>query len=101
MSDITITCPACGDTHGAPEGDAAFLSRGISRCSVCDARIVYGELAPRVVIEPSSVATPVGPKDFMRLRFQDPATKEDVFVRDIDPQHAFMIAQAIISMVRP
>lgn len=101
MSDLTITCPACGDTHEAPGGDVDFLAKGITRCSVCDARVVYGELAPRVVVEPSSVDTAVGSKDFMRLRFQDPTTKADVFVRDLDPQHAFMIAQAIISMVRP
>lgn len=101
MSDVTVTCPACGDEHAAPGGDADFLKRDIVRCDVCSARIVYGELAPRVVVEPVTVDTIVGPKEFMRLCIQDPKTKAVVFDRPIDPQHAFMIAQTIITMVRP
>lgn len=101
MSEPMVTCPACGDSHAAPGGDADFLAHNIVRCDACQARIVYGELAPRFVIEPATVTTPCGPKDFMRLRVQDPVTKEDVYAHDIDPQHAFMIAQTIISMVRP
>ncbi len=96
-----VTCPCCGDSHAAPNGDADYLKRAISRCDVCDARIVYGELATRVVVEPTTVETFAGPKDFLRLRFQDPKTKADVFASDVDPHQAFLIAQAIISMVRP
>lgn len=98
MSKPTITCPGCGDTHEAPHGDPDFLLRDVSKCSVCDARIVYGELAPRVVVEPGAFP---GGQPAMVFRVQDPLTKADVHVMKLDPQHAFLIAQAIISMVRP
>jgi hypothetical protein len=102
MSDATIiTCPACGDAHAAPNGDADFLRRGISRCTLCDARIVYGELAPRVVVEPARFRTIDGSRPAFRVAVQDPKTKTVVHEMLLDPQHAFLLAQSIISMVRP
>lgn len=97
----TITCPACKDTHSAPEGDADFLAKNVTRCSICDAHIAYGELVPPCVIEPASFNTAFGERPAFSIRFQDPVTKAELFSYKADPRHAFQIAQAIISMVRP
>jgi hypothetical protein len=88
------TCPACGDTHQASED----LTQMIARCSLCDARIVYGELAPRIVVEPGTFANGM---PAMLIRVQDAKTKDAVHEMKIDPHHAFLLAQAIIGMVRP
>lgn len=98
MSEAKVICPACGDTHDAPGGDRDFMVKSISRCDVCDARIVYGALAPRVVIEPGTFDN--GAPAFVLLA-QDPKTRAVVHEMKLDPQHAFLLAQAIISMVRP
>ncbi len=99
--DPTVTCPCCGDTHAAPGGDSRFLERGISKCDVCGALIVYGEVAPKVVVEPSTFDTPFGPQPAFILRTVDRKTNEVLHELKQDPQSAFLIAQAIISMVRP
>ena len=52
--------------------------------------------------EPSTgIETPDGPKDFIRLCVQDQKTKTPVLDIALDPQHAFVLAQNIITMVRP
>jgi hypothetical protein len=101
MSDATVSCPACGDTHAAPNGDPLFLQKNVSRCDVCDAHIVYGEIAPKVVVAPDEFATVDGPKPAMLVRFQDRITGEDHHSVKLDPRHAFLVAQSIISLVRP
>jgi len=101
MSEPTVTCPVCDDTHAAPGGDSQFLARGISRCSICDARIVYGDPAVRVIDEPSTFDTIDGPKPAILIRFQDPKTKAELFSVKLDPAHAFLHAQSLLSMVRP
>lgn len=97
----TVTCPGCGDVSTAPDGDEHFLTKTISRCSKCGVRIVYGELAPRPVVEPASFSTVFGPRPAIMLRFQDPVTKADVYAAKLDPEAAFLVGQAIISLVRP
>ena len=89
------TCLACG--HEANIVDGPPLEHSVIKCSECQARTAYGTLATRVVVEPSAR----NGHPMMRFRFQDPTTKEDMHAHDLDPQHAFLIAQAIISMVRP
>jgi hypothetical protein len=97
MSEKT-TCPNCG----APANvDLATMQREILRCDVCDARLVYGTPALRVVQEPSTFDTPDGPKPAFLLRFQDPKTKADLFSLKLDPYQAFLHAQGIIATVRP
>lgn len=98
MPDATITCPGCGDTHAAPHGDAEYLLHMVSRCDLCDARIVYGELAPRLVVEPSTFENGA---PAMAILIQDFKTREVLHELKLDPQHAFLLAQSIISMVRP
>lgn len=95
-----VACPACGDAHEAPDGDPLYLERNIVKCSECCARIVYGKLALCIVPEPHDIETTMGVKPGFKIRFQDPKTREDLFVAHIDPQHAFLLAQAIIASVR-
>lgn len=95
MSETTTTCPCCGHTSA---GDPEAVLATITRCTVCDARIVYGSPAPRVVVEPGSFA---GGQPAIVVRVQDPLTKADLTRLELDPNHGFLLAQAIISMVRP
>lgn len=101
MSDAKIVCPVCGDSHAAPNGDADYLLRNVSRCDLCDARIVYGKVAPKLIVEPSTFDTQLGPRPALLVKVQDVETKATLLEQKLDPQHAFLLAQAIISMVRP
>jgi hypothetical protein len=58
--------------------------------------MAYGVLAPRVVVEP---ARDDQGHDLVRIRTQDPITKADLHVIDIDPQCAALIAKNILDMV--
>jgi hypothetical protein len=101
ISGPTITCPGCGDVTAAPNGDPEFLAKTIARCHECGVRIVYGELGPRPVVEPGEFSTKYGPRPALLFRFQDAATQQDVYVAKLDPEAAFLLAQAAISLVRP
>lgn len=89
-----FTCPVCGDVS-TPKGIDPKTC--VSRCDICDSRLVYGEPAPRLVVEPSAFDNQA---PAFVLKIQDPKTKSETISVKIDPQHAFLLAQSIISMVR-
>ena len=103
MAKGTITCPACGveePVHATSPGAGSIALHDVGefRCDACSARVVYGRLMPRVVVEPTR-----GERDLMwiRIRRQDPRTKEDVGEPlDLDPKMAFEFAKAVIGLVR-
>jgi hypothetical protein len=96
MSEASIKCLACD--HVAPADGGAAPEDGIFACHECGARMPYGKLAPRVVVEP--FVDDKG-RSWVRHRVQDARTKEEVHAFDLDPQHAAMFAKAILSLVIP
>lgn len=97
-----IGCMACGHeaevTHEHPASTEEILATNIFRCDECGARMAFGHLMPRVVVEPFRDDNGVG---WVRFRFQDPVTKADQHVVDLDPQFAAMIAKGALSIVIP
>jgi hypothetical protein len=102
MTTAQITCLACGHADAVQNESGleapAFFETNVFKCSECGARMAYGKLAPRVVVEPF---TDERGCHYIRHRFQDPITKADLFVADLDPQYAAMVAKAGISLVIP
>jgi hypothetical protein len=100
MAADAIKCPTCGlEEAFADDGERPppLHEVGEFRCDGCGARYVYGQLTPCVVVEPHrNEAT-----GFMwtRIRFQDPATRADVHVADLDPKLAASLAKNILSLV--
>ncbi len=47
---MIFTCPRCGHTDEMPDGDPPEDS--VLRCSECGAWIAFGELMPRLVVQP-------------------------------------------------
>lgn len=96
MSDPTVACLACA--HEAPLAAGPPPSESILVCSECGARMPFGKIAQRVVVEP--FVDDEG-RSWVRYRFQDPITKQDVHVVDLDMLHAAHLAKATISLVIP
>jgi transcription elongation factor Elf1 len=96
MPDQTITCLACA--HEANVGPGPALEEGVFVCSECGARMAYGKLAPRIVVEPFVDA--MG-REWVRYRFQDASTKREAYSVDLDPQHAAMVAKTALVLVIP
>ena len=92
----SITCLACA--HAANVGPGPAPSESLFVCGECNARMVYGELAPRLCVEPCRLA---GGFQGIRVRVQDPITKADMHAIDLDPQHAAILAKNILSLVIP
>lgn len=90
---MASSCPACGGASNI----AVPIESGIFVCDDCNARVAYGEICPRIVVEPSQF--PNG-APMLSVRIQDQVTKVPVFDLKMDPQHAFMLAKAIISLVQ-
>jgi hypothetical protein len=99
---MQIQCLACGRPWDVPNdsdlSDAQFVTANIFKCSECGARTAYGQLMPRIVEEP--FVDDRG-HQFLRIRFQDPTTKADVYVVDLDPQYAASHAKNTLSLVLP
>ncbi len=103
MAKNNVTCPVCGveePVHASAPGEGALPLHEIGefRCDACSSRTVYGQLMPRIVIEPAR-----GARDlvWVRLRIQDPKTKEDLYAPvDMDPKLAVMVARNILSLVK-
>ena len=91
---MEIECMACG--HIADVAGEVSLANDIFRCEECGARMAYGQLAPRIVVEPARA-----PQPMCRIRIQDAKTKADVHVLELDPQYAAMLAKNILSLVVP
>lgn len=97
-----IACPACGhaDVHTTPVDipTARYVADSVFVCRECCARTAYGTLMPRVVVKPHRDANG---KVWLRKRYQDPKTKADLFVVDLDPQYAATEAKNVLSVVIP
>ena len=101
LADTQIQCLACGHVArvSVPLAEAPSpLDHGIFRCDECRARMVYGKLLFREVVEPF---VDERGRHWLRRRFQDAATKVDVFVVDVDPQFAAMVARDMLDAVIP
>lgn len=94
-----ITCPACGEHEVArAEQPLELADVALFCCNHCGGRTVYGSLMPRMVAEPFEDQNG---RRWLRQRFQDPRTKDDLFVVDIDPQAAASHAKNILALVLP
>lgn len=101
---IVFTCPACEspevhddgdvDNPGERPGDLA-VDAAVFTCNHCRTRVAFGKVAPRMVVEPFVDERGVA---WLRQRFQDPVTKEDLYVVDLDPQWAAMHATNLLSI---
>lgn len=96
MSENTVTCLACA--HVAALGTGPAPADSILVCGECGARMPFGTLAPRVVVEPFADANG---RKWVRYRFQDPSTKRDLYVTDLDPEHAAKLAKGTLVLVIP
>lgn len=92
-----LACPACG-TEQSPTDPAVVLASEILRCTSCKARIAYGQIVPRIVVEPVHTESQ---KTLIRVRFQDPVTMADQFSADMDPVFAAGLAKNILALVIP
>jgi len=97
MIPNSVTCPACGAKELVRGEPVALEDVGEFRCDECGARTVFGCLMPRVVVEPMK-----GAHDMLwiRTRIQDPKTREDVHVLDLDPKMAVELTRNILALVR-
>ncbi len=99
MTLNAVTCPACGveepfdDDGNEPP---PLHEVGLFRCNACDARVVYGKIMPRIVVEPY---TDERGFTWLRRRFQDPVTGSDLHVIDVDPRLAAIEARSVLAMV--
>lgn len=97
-----ITCLACGHKDAVPHAteldDAKFFASWIFVCSQCRSRMSFGVLMPRVIVEPHCDEQG---RQWLRRRFQDPKTKQDLYVIDVDPQYAAMEAKNVLALVIP
>lgn len=91
---MNVTCMACAHTAHAP---GLAPEESILVCDECNARMSFGRLMPRISVEPHVD----GHRRWLRLRFQDPTTKADVHIADLDPQLAASVAKNILSLVIP
>lgn len=97
MAHVSVTCPACGADELVRGEPIALHEIGDFRCDACGARTVYGRLMPRIAVEPTRGANDML---FIRARIQDPKTREDLFVVDLDPKMAVELTRNILSLVR-
>lgn len=97
---VSIKCLACDHVAevSIEEPTAHPIDDGIFKCHECGARMVYGELAPRIVVEPHVTKNN---QKLLRVRFQNQKTLEEVFVCDLDPQFAASLCKNILSLVLP
>lgn len=91
---MNVTCLACGHTANVADGPA--FEDSCLRCDECGARMSFGKLMPRVVVEPYIDERNIR---WLRRRFQDPKTMADLFVVDVDAKYAETEAKNILSLV--
>ena len=94
MTNTQAKCLACG--HADEIADSPALEDSIRNCTECNARMTYGALAPRIVVEPFDDAKG---RRWIRIRRQNPVTRADVEVLDLDPQHASLLATDLRGLV--
>ncbi len=97
---IEVTCPCCGSVErDATAGDVEhppLADIGLFHCNACRARVVFGEIQMRVVVEP--ILDSKG-RLWILKRYQDPKTKSDVLVVKQDPQFVFEEAQTALALI--
>jgi hypothetical protein len=93
---LSVTCLACN--HHALVRGSEPIEASVFVCDECGARMAFGKLAPRVVIEP---AVDQKGNFLLRTRYQCPKTKQELFVADLDPMYALAIAKNVLSLVVP
>lgn len=97
MSAITITCLSCRHAFQvAAKSGCECAADDVYRCLECGARMAFGKLMPRIVIEPFVDERGIR---WVRKRYQDPITKADLYVVDVDREYALMEAKQILSLV--
>ena len=99
MSINSVTCPMCGveepfDADG--QAPPPLHQVALFTCEACQARVVYGTVLPRIVVEPYCDTNGF---TWVRKRYQDPRTREDKHVIDLDPKLAAMEAKAVLALV--
>jgi hypothetical protein len=99
MAIDAITCPTCGveepfDANG--ERPPPLHEVGKFKCDGCGTKYVFGKRVPRIVVEPNHDEKGLR---WTRVRIQDPLTKADEFVFDVDPESALAFAKNILSLV--
>jgi hypothetical protein len=88
----SMTCPSCGHTDDC-EIDARHA---VLTCTECKARIAFGALMPRVVIEPHV------DRRFVTLRFQTAANGQVALTQHVlDREFAYAVAREIASITAP
>jgi hypothetical protein len=96
MVTSKINCPVCGHAETAKAESAVTLADiGVFKCDACSSRVIYGQVLPRVVHEPYVDRRGVL---WLRTRYQDPKTKADLYVVDLDPQYAAGCATNVLSI---
>lgn len=91
-----VICPCCHVGEASPDGEPVALENvGLFRCDHCGARVVFGRVMPRVVIERVVDERGFG---WIRKRYQDARTKEDLYVVDLDPKYAAMEVAEVLSV---
>jgi hypothetical protein len=101
MAENAITCPTCGveepaDANG--EAPPPLHEVGEFVCDACGARYIFGKLAPVYVVEPNHDNKGLR---WVRLRFQHPQTREDLYVADLDPKLALAFAKNVLALIGP
>ena len=99
-----IQCPRCGHVETVEGSTILTLADiGLFVCTRtpgtddggCGCRVVHGKVEPRVVVEPYVDEHGVS---WLRRRIQDGVTARDLFVFDLDGQHAAREAVNILSV---
>lgn len=96
MANNSVTCPICGVEEASPDERPMppLHDIGDFRCEACGTRVIFGKVAPRIVIEPYEEH---GIR-WTRLRFQDPKTRQDIHVADLDPNLAVSVTKNVLSI---
>ena len=103
MAENAVTCPVCGieevfDADGARPPPLHEIGEFHCENDACQARVVFGKIMPRIVVEPYRDERGFR---WTRLRIQDPKTKEDISVSDLDPKMTVLLTKNLLVMVSP
>lgn len=99
MAMNAITCPACGvEEINHEEIPLHEIGEFVCDNHECRTRIVFGKIMPRIVVEPF-----IDERHYRwtRIRWQDPVTKQDLYVQDLDPKLVLRLTNNLLSMVTP
>lgn len=92
---MVVKCMACG--HEAACAGVVAPENEVLRCDECGARMSFGRLMPRFIVEPHEE----GGRRWLRIRVQHHVTPDDEHILDLDAQYAASLAKNILSLVIP